>query len=214
MIWIHELNKSFEAGKEIFSGVNLLIPSGVSVGILGDPGSGKSTLLNLIAGSELPTEGKVTLDGSLLWAGSISSAMHGQMTLQQSLRFLGRLYTEDDRTMETMIGEILSLAGLSEKRHKLWSEIQSKEKQALKFAALTVIETDHLLIDGPLSPKGDERLAEKIKEKIRKTTTVLISSLRNMREICEAGIVIHEKKLHYFDAFDEALKFYESVSKR
>ncbi|ABI57748.1 ABC transporter related protein [Alkalilimnicola ehrlichii MLHE-1] len=52
----------------LFDGVDLSIPRGRSVAILGASGSGKSTLLGLLAGLDVPTAGRVWLAGNELTA--------------------------------------------------------------------------------------------------------------------------------------------------
>ena len=212
MIWLHKLTKYYEEDHVLFSDVNLLLPSGMTIGILGEKGSGKSTLLKLVAGIERPSRGRIAFNGSLIWAGSVASAMHGQMTIEQSLRFLGRLYIEEDRLMEEKVEEILSMAGLTERRRMLWNKTPADLKQKLKFAALCLIETDHLLIDGGLAPKNNSFFLEKMVERMKRSTTLLVSGNKKiLKEYCDAGIVIHDRKLHYFDAIAKAQKFFESV---
>src|SRR6478752_3335434 len=67
MIQLSAVNKVYNKGKanqvDAVNGVDLLIPDGEFLVIVGSNGSGKSTLLNLIAGSVLPTSGTVTIDG-------------------------------------------------------------------------------------------------------------------------------------------------------
>ncbi len=61
--------KSFSRGGEtltVLDGLNLTIPTGEFVALMGPSGSGKSTLLNLIAGIDRPTSGKVNVAGSEL----------------------------------------------------------------------------------------------------------------------------------------------------
>ena len=61
--------KSFSRGGEtltVLDGLNLTIPTGEFVALMGPSGSGKSTLLNLIAGIDRPKSGKVHVAGNEL----------------------------------------------------------------------------------------------------------------------------------------------------
>jgi len=50
-------------GPWVLNGLNLTIPKGARVGIVGSTGSGKSTTLDLLIGLLMPTEGKLLIDG-------------------------------------------------------------------------------------------------------------------------------------------------------
>ena len=66
MIEARGIRKSLWTGAtsvEILRGIDLLVPSGQFVAIMGSSGSGKSTLLGLLAGLDTPTGGQVLLDG-------------------------------------------------------------------------------------------------------------------------------------------------------
>src|ERR1700678_2535106 len=66
MIEVRGLKKSIRNGNrtiEILKDINLLIPAGQFVAIMGASGSGKSTLLGLLAGLDSPTEGEILIDG-------------------------------------------------------------------------------------------------------------------------------------------------------
>src|ERR1700722_19773680 len=66
MIEVRGLKKSIRNGNrtiEILKRIDLLIPQGQFVAIMGASGSGKSTLLGLLAGLDSPSEGDVILDG-------------------------------------------------------------------------------------------------------------------------------------------------------
>ena len=62
-ISLNALCFSHTAETEIFNNVNLYIPSGTKVGIVGQTGIGKSTLLDLLQCHLLPNSGSIRIDG-------------------------------------------------------------------------------------------------------------------------------------------------------
>ncbi len=68
MIVLDQVTKQFDGKRRVVAldHVDLTIPAGEMVSIIGPSGSGKSTLLNLIGALDRPTEGTVSIDGASL----------------------------------------------------------------------------------------------------------------------------------------------------
>ena len=67
MIEVKNVRKWIQNGArrvDILKGINLTIPAGQFIAIVGASGSGKSTLLGLLAGLDTPSEGEIWLDGT------------------------------------------------------------------------------------------------------------------------------------------------------
>ncbi len=66
LVEIRQLSKVYTRGKqklEVLHHVDLDIPNGDFIALMGPSGSGKSTLLNLIGGLDSPTDGTITISG-------------------------------------------------------------------------------------------------------------------------------------------------------
>ena len=71
-----DLRKIYGAGDtavHALDGVNLTVESGEFVAVVGTSGSGKSTLLHMLGGLDRPTDGKVFVDGSDIFALKMTS---------------------------------------------------------------------------------------------------------------------------------------------
>ena len=69
LVSVKEVNKTYKRGGEILvvlDDLNLEVPKGDFLALMGPSGSGKSTLLNLIGGLDTPTSGNVEVDGERL----------------------------------------------------------------------------------------------------------------------------------------------------
>ena len=70
MIKIETLTKSYKTPKGrhyVFRDLNIELPSGKSIALIGRNGAGKSTLLRMIGGIDRPDSGKIITDKSISW---------------------------------------------------------------------------------------------------------------------------------------------------
>ena len=69
LVSVKEVNKIYQRGGEtlvVLDELNLEVPKGDFLALMGPSGSGKSTLLNLIGGLDTPTSGSIEVDGERL----------------------------------------------------------------------------------------------------------------------------------------------------
>lgn len=69
LVSVKEVNKTYKRGGEtlvVLDNLNLEVPKGDFLALMGPSGSGKSTLLNLIGGLDTPTSGSIEVDGERL----------------------------------------------------------------------------------------------------------------------------------------------------
>ena len=70
VIEANSISRGFRQGPkrvQVLQDINLRVPAGSSVAIVGASGAGKSTLLHLLGGLDKPDEGQVIVDGQSIW---------------------------------------------------------------------------------------------------------------------------------------------------
>ena len=112
MIRFESLSKSFMVRgqrKLVIDNLNLTLPTGVSLALLGRNGAGKSTLLDLIAGTQRPNTGRVVSDGTISWPVGFGSSFHRELTGAQNVRFVARIYGVDTDVLVAFVENFAEL---------------------------------------------------------------------------------------------------------
>jgi len=89
-------------------------------------------------------------------------------------------------------------------------------RSRLSFGLSLAFDFDYLLIDETLSV-GDKHFKDKSKKalmkKIEKSNILLVShAMPTLRELCDAGVVVHNGTMHYFDNIEDAIKEYNRIN--
>lgn len=94
----------FETNKSVLNNINIVIPKGIRLGIIGETGSGKSTLVDIIMGLLSPDSGKVYIDdieinnsNVYMWREFISQVPQSIFLIEASVAeniAFGKLYSE------------------------------------------------------------------------------------------------------------------------
>ncbi|WP_366213318.1 ABC transporter ATP-binding protein [Aquisalimonas sp.] len=147
----------------LFQDIDLAIAQGETLAILGASGSGKSTLLGLLAGLDMPTEGRVHIGRSELTAldedqrarvrgeqvGFVFQAFHllGGLTALENVMMPLELANRKDP--ETPARRALEQVGLAERMEHYPNQLSGGEQQRVAIARAFVGEPRVLFADEP-----------------------------------------------------------------
>lgn len=203
--------------KYILDNVTQTIPGGVNVGILGRNGAGKSTLLRMLGGIDFPNGGHIASASSFSWPMGLAGGFQGSMTGRQNVKFVCRIYGKSDDEIRQAVEAVRAFSELGDYFDMPIKTYSSGMKSRLSFGLSLVFDFDYLIIDETLSV-GDRKFQEKSKtalhRKIASCNILLVShAMPVLRELCDAGIVLHEGTMHYFDAVDDAIRMYDDLNR-
>ncbi|MFN4156351.1 MAG: ABC transporter ATP-binding protein [Paracoccaceae bacterium] len=217
MMVFENLSKGFWVRGEWYSvldNLNLVLPTGKSLALLGRNGAGKSTLLKIISGTMPPTTGRVIVQGTVSWPVGFGGSFHRDLTGAQNTKFLARVYGVDTETLTDFVEDF---AELGKHFHMPMSTYSSGMYSRLAFGISMGIAFDIYLVD-EVTAVGDTRFREKsatvFAERMKQSSAVLVShNASDIRKFCDAAILLHEGKLTYFDDVEAALAEHAQLMK-
>jgi sulfonate transport system ATP-binding protein len=187
---IHGVTKRFAVGDdeiEALAPVDLAIPKGEFVCMIGASGCGKSTLLRIIAGFEEPTTGEVAIDGKPVTGPGSDRGMVFQdyalfpwMTVRQNISFGPRqrhlAREEIDRTTD----EFVRMVGLERFADRYPNQLSGGMKQRVAIARVLANNANILLMDEPfgaLDALTREQLQNELRQIWKRTgvTTIFVT---------------------------------------
>jgi capsular polysaccharide transport system ATP-binding protein len=215
MIEIRNLYKRYHnhhGSDWILKDINLTIPKGVSVGLIGANGAGKSTLLRLIAGMDSPDRGEVVRHCRVSWPIGLAGGFQGSMTGRQNVKFVARALGGTEKEMHRIIRFVEEFAEIGEAFNEPVRTYSSGMRSRLSFGLSLAFEFDVYISDEATSV-GDLRFRKKataaFKEKIGKASIIIVSHSEGiLRELCDAGIWVENGIAHWFENVDDAIEAY------
>ena len=144
-------------------GVNLSVEQGEFVAIVGTSGSGKSTLLNMIGGLDVPTSGKVIVDGR-----DLSTLKDEQLTVfrRRKIGFIFQNYNlvpvlnvfenivlpvelDGGRVDTNFLNEVVGFLGLKDKMNSMPNNLSGGQQQRVAIARALAARPTIVLADEP-----------------------------------------------------------------
>jgi capsular polysaccharide transport system ATP-binding protein len=201
--------------KTIINDVTMTIPRGKSIGLLGRNGAGKSTLLQIIAGTLDLDKGRVVRKGKVSWPLGFSGSFQGNLSGEQNVRFVARIYGVDTEELVDYVAEFAELGEFFRAPVRTYS---SGMKARLAFGVSMGVKFDYYLVD-EITAVGDTNFKRKsqkaFKERLSDSDVVMVShSPSTLRDYCETGVVLEDGSLTYYDNLEEAIAVHEGNLKR
>jgi lipopolysaccharide transport system ATP-binding protein len=195
-------------------GINLSLPRGARVGIVGRNGAGKSTLLKLITQNIDPSEGKVEVHGEVQALLQTGSGMHPDFTgyenIHAALTYQGLTKAE----IKDAVADIEDFTELGPFLAQPFKSYSTGMQARLAFATATRVKPDILIIDEVLGVGDGYFLAkstERIKKLIDSGATVLLVShaMDQIIRFCEQALWIDRGQVMAHGDVLDVVKEYE-----
>ena len=212
-----ELKKYYGAKPNItraLDGVTLSIEKGEFVAIVGTSGSGKSTLLNMIGGLDVPTSGKVIVDGR-----ELSTLKDEQLTIfrRRKIGFIFQNYNlvpvlnvyenivlpvelDGNKVDKKFMKEVVQMLGLEDKLNNMPNNLSGGKQQRVAIARALVSKPAIVLADEPtgnLDSKTSADVLGLLKTTSQKfhQTLVMITHNNEIAQLADRIIRIEDGKI-------------------
>lgn len=191
----------------IVRGLDLVLPRGKSLGLIGRNGAGKSTMMSMIAGTLDPDEGWIHRHARISWPLGFAGSFHPNLTGAQNVRFVARSYGVDTQALLAFVEEF---AELGDFMHEPVQTYSSGMRSRLAFGVSMGVEFDYYLID-EVTAVGDASFRAKSKavleDRLRNSDVIMVShSMSAIRTFCTCGLVIEKGTATYFDDIEDAIE--------
>lgn len=213
--------------------INLNIPDGQFIGVIGHTGSGKSTLIQHLNALIRPTSGTILYNGEDVWAEKYDRrSLRSQVGLV--FQYPEHQLFESDVISDVCFGPVnqgtsreeaekeakkaLLQVGFKEKNFsKSPFELSGGQKKRVAIAGVLAMNPKILILDEPtagLDPKGRDEILDQIAElhKVRGITIILVShSMEDVAKYVERLIVVNHGEIAFDDTPRKVFAHYQEL---
>jgi phospholipid/cholesterol/gamma-HCH transport system ATP-binding protein len=216
MIRVIDVHQSF-GSQQVLRGIDLRVPKGEILAIIGRSGSGKTVLLRLIIGLVRPNRGQILIEGAditqlsgrrldrvrerfgMLFQGG---ALFDSMTVFDNVAFPLREKTDLSRQeIAAQVQKMLDNVGLGEMGYKFPAELSGGMKKRTALARALVTNPSIILFDEPttgLDPilvRAIHQLIQETHEAFSYTAVIVSHEIPAVFEVATRIAVIHEGRI-------------------
>lgn len=220
LLEVKELSKTYGRGEtavHALKAASFSVPKGEFVAIVGESGSGKSTLLNLIGALDIPTSGKVFVDGKDIFAmkdrnltvfrrrniGFVFQSFNliPELTVEQNIIF--PVLLDYQKPNQKYLEELLDVLNLTERRKHLPSQLSGGQQQRVAIGRALMTRPSLILADEPtgnLDTQNSSEVIALLKEASRKyeQTIVMITHSKSIAQTSDRILQVSDGVLTDF----------------
>jgi len=213
---LHPFKRTYHREFWALRDIDLDIPRGATVGILGVNGSGKSTLLQIICSILQPTGGAVEVRGRVAALIELGAGFNPELSGRENAELNSMIMGLSTREARARLPEIEAFADIGEFFDQPVKIYSSGMFMRVAFATAVTVDPDILVIDEALSV-GDARFQEKCFKKFRdfqnagKTILLVTHDRFTIPRLCSLGVVLHKGELVQVGDPNEIVNLYAEI---
>ena len=209
-----QLSSQFNA----VDGLNLEVPEGQSIALLGRNGSGKSTTLKLLSGVMRPDTGWIRTRGRIAGLLEVGAGFNPNLTGRDNVYLNAAILGMSKEETEARFDDILEFSEIGDFIDTEVKHYSSGMYSRLGFSVAVHTELDILLVDEILSV-GDAAFRAKCAERMQllreqgKTMFVVSHSASQVRQLCERGVVLQRGQIVFDGPIEDAISYMDPPKK-
>jgi ABC-type polysaccharide/polyol phosphate transport system ATPase subunit len=198
--------------------ISFSIARGKTLGLIGANGAGKSTLLALLAGTMMPTEGRITTQGTISSLLELGAGFHPDLTGRENVFLAGAIMGLTRSQMKRRFDAIVEFADIGQFIDQPVKHYSSGMYVRLGFAVAVEVDPEILLVDEVLAV-GDASFQRKCLKRMaefraqKKTMLIISHDLNTIQSVSDEILFLDHGRILGHGKPETVIGQYESFSR-